>query len=311
MRRDQHSTATQLPYLDTFAKAAELSSFTATARALRLTQAAVSQRVQALEKELGVSLFRRRGGRVSLTDAGRKLYDYAQQILGLHQLAREQVAGQRAPVTGELSVAASSIPGEHLLPEYLAIYRKRYPHVRVRVTVVDTQAVLYKVQRGEAQLGLVGAKADQPDLEFQPFATDAMVLVVPAGHSLSGRKQISMRQLCQLPLVLREAGSGSRDCFEEALRRARRSLADLQVALELGSNEAIKEAVHRGMGAAILSRHAVNKELQTGELQAVRIDRLNLERHLYAVFDRRRALPIPARLLLDLLHAKSRTPAGA
>jgi DNA-binding transcriptional LysR family regulator len=304
MPRDQPPAAMQLPYLETFAKAAELSSFTATARALRLTQAAVSQRVQALEKELGVSLFRRRGGRVSLTDAGQKLYAYAERILRLHREAREQITGQTAPVAGELSVAASSIPGEHLLPEYLAIYRERYPHVRVRVMVADTHAVLRSVERGEAQLGLVGAKGHHPDLEFQPFATDEMVLVATSEHRVGTRQRITVAQLSKLPLILREPGSGSRECFEEALHRAGQSLADMKIALELGSNEAIKEAIHRGMGAAILSRHAVKKELQTCQLQAIRIDGLNLERDLYAVFDRRRALAIPARLLLDLLHAK-------
>src|SRR5438094_7105295 len=106
----------QLPYLETFSKAAELSSFTGAAKALRLTQASVSQRVQALEKTLGTPLFKRQGGRVLLTDAGRKLYDYAQRILDLHRQARQLITGHDAPAGGELSLAASSIPGEHLLP---------------------------------------------------------------------------------------------------------------------------------------------------------------------------------------------------
>src|SRR5437763_3416715 len=97
--------ADQLPHLDTFAKAAELSSFTAAARALGLTQAAVSQRVQALEQALGVPLFRRQGGRVLLTDAGQRLYPFARHILDLHREAREALTGQKAPLTGELALA--------------------------------------------------------------------------------------------------------------------------------------------------------------------------------------------------------------
>ena len=307
MSRDHNRGARQLPYLETFAKAAELSSFTATARALRITQAAVSQRVQALERELGVALFRRRGGSVTLTDAGQQLYGYAERILALHREACEQITGQELPLGGDLSIAASSIPGEHLLPDYLAIYRQRYPHVRVRVTVADTQAVVDKVERGDAQVGLVGAKGEHRNLEFQPFASDEMVLVVPHQHALGKRDRIAIAQLAKLPLILREAGSGSRESLDEALHRARRSLADMNVTLELGSNEAIKEAIHRGMGAAILSEHAVSKELQSGRLHALRIDGLNLQRRLYAVIDRRRALPIPARLLLDLLQTKTAT----
>ena len=110
----------QLPHLETFVKVAELSSFTAAAHALDRTQAAVSQRVQALEGELGVSLFHRRGNGVLLTDAGRRLYPVAQQILRLYEEARAAVTGQPAPVQGELSLGASSVPGEHLLPALLS-----------------------------------------------------------------------------------------------------------------------------------------------------------------------------------------------
>src|SRR5690349_17384515 len=134
--------ADQLPHLETFARAAELSSFTAAARALGLTQAAVSQRVQALEQALRVPLFRRQGGRVLPTEAGQRLYPYAQRILALHREARQEVTGQKAPLVGDLSLAASSIPGEHLLPAILSAFGQRYPFVQVRVTVTDSATVL-------------------------------------------------------------------------------------------------------------------------------------------------------------------------
>src|SRR6516162_1757028 len=156
--------ADQLPHLETFVKAAELSSFTAAARVLGLTQAAVSQRIQALEGALDVSLFQRRAGRVALTEAGQRLYTYAERILALHREAIQEIAGHKSPLTGELSLAASSIPGEHLLPELLATFGARYPHVQVRATVTDSQSVLRQVEYGEANLGLVGGKMDNPDL---------------------------------------------------------------------------------------------------------------------------------------------------
>lgn len=111
-----------LPHLETFTEAAERSSFTRAARALGLTQAAVSQRIHALERELGVPLFHRTGGKVELTDAGRRLHEYARRILDLHREARREVAGKVSPVVGELVIAASSIPGEHLLPTLLAAF---------------------------------------------------------------------------------------------------------------------------------------------------------------------------------------------
>ena len=295
--------ADQLPHLETFAKAAELNSFTGAARALGLTQAAISQRIQALEGALDVSLFQRRAGRVSLTEAGQRLYGYAERILALHREAIQEVAGHKSPLTGELSLAASSIPGEHLLPELLATFGSRYPHVQVRATVTDSQSVLRQVEHGEAHVGLIGGKMDNPDLEFRPFASDRLVLVVPAAHAWSRRRRVPLAQLAEQPLILREAGSGSRWCLERALGHAGKSLRDLRVALELGSNEGIKEAVLRGLGIAFLSTRVVQKELHDGRLHAVQVAGLPLAREMFAVWDRRRALPIAARLFLDLLPA--------
>jgi DNA-binding transcriptional LysR family regulator len=292
----------QLPYLDTFSKAAELSSFTAAARALRLSQAAVSQRVQALEKKLDTPLFRRQGGRVLLTEAGQKLYDYAQRIMDLHREARRQVTGHDAPVAGELLLGASSIPGEHLLPALLSAFGQKHAHIRVRATVSDSMAVMAQVERAQVSLGLVGRKVDKPHLEFRYLASDRMVLVVPPGHALSKRKKVSVKQLPRYPLVLREVGSGLRHCFEKSLEKAGLSLADLRVALELGSNEAIKEAVLRGVGIAILSTFAVQKELKTSRLHALEVSDLHCDRDMFIVQDKRRVLPFPARLFLNFLE---------
>lgn len=300
----------QLPFLDTFARAAELSSFTAVAQALGLTQAAVSQRIQALEQSLGRSLFHRQGGRILLTEAGRQLYPFAQRILLLHQEAREQVTGQKVPVAGDLHLAASSIPGEHLLPADLSGFRKQYPHVQVRVAITESQTVLQQVEQGQAQLGLVGMKSDNAHLEFRSFACDQMVVIVPAGHPWGRRRRLTVKQLRQQPLILREVGSGSRLCLEHALAQTDLSLRDWTIALELGSNEAIKEAVLQGMGVAILSTHAVHKEIQRKLLHALPVTDLPLKRDMFLVWDRRRVLPIPARLFFQYLDPCPGKPGG-
>src|SRR5262249_35138798 len=129
-----------------------------------------------------------------------------------------------------------------------------------------------------------------------------MVLVVPASHAGLRRRRVSLKQLAQQPLIVREAGSGSRWCLEQALARVGKSLHDLRIVLELGSNEAIKEAVLRGLGAAFVSNLAVQKEIQAGQLHALRVTRLPLERELFVVWDRRRVLPIPARIFLHFLE---------
>jgi DNA-binding transcriptional LysR family regulator len=293
----------ELPHLDTFAEAAERSNFTAAARALGLTQAAVSQRIHALERELGVPLFRRTGGKVELTDAGRRLHAYARRILDLHREARREVTGHEPPVEGELAIAASSVPGEHLLPALLAAFGPKYPRVRVRAAVSDSAGVIDQLERGAVSVGLVGRKPASVHLDVRHLADDRMVLVVPRGHALARKKSVTVDRLATHPLVLREAGSGLRHSFEAALTRAGRSLADLPVALELGSNEAIQEAVLRGVGVAILSTLAVRKEVAAGRLVALEIDGLCCEREMFVVTDRRRVLPTPARLFVNLLEA--------
>jgi DNA-binding transcriptional LysR family regulator len=297
-----HPQDVQIPHLETFSRAAELSSFTAAAKVLGITQAAVSQRVQALEKTLDMPLFKRHGGRVILTEAGQKLYRHAQRILDLHREARRDITGHDTPAGGELVLAASSIPGEHLLPVLLSHFRQKHPHIQVRASVSDSMDVMRRVEHGEVSLGLVGRKADNPHLEFRHLASDRMVLVVPPVHPLSKRCTLSVKQLARYPLVIREVGSGLRHCFEKALDRAGLSLADLQVALELGSNEAIKEAVLNGVGIALLSTYAVAKELAARRLHALVVRDLQCDRDMFIVQDRRRVLPLPARLFLLFLE---------
>ncbi len=283
-------TVEPLPHLETFVEAAERRSFTAAARALRVTQAAVSQRVQQLEKAIGVPLFRREAGRVSLTEAGQSLHDFARRILTLHDEARAAVAGTQQTVTGELILGASSIPGDHLLPGVLASFRKRHPKVRVRVEGGDTASVLKMVERGEVHIGLVGGKKDSSHLVFDEFARDRLVVVVRPTHPWRRRRRVSLSELARQPLILREGGSGSRAFMEQAIAATGKSV-ELNIAMELGSNEAVKEAVSEGVGVAVLSRLAVQRDVDSGHLHALEISGLMLDRPMYVATDQRRALP--------------------
>lgn len=292
----------QLPYLETFSKAAELGSFTGAAKTLGMSQAAVSQRLQALEMALGTSLFERRGGRVLLTDEGRILYDYARRILDLHREVRYKVTGQHIPSTEDLYLGASSIPGEHLLPALLSAFGQKHTNIRIHATISDSMRVMAQVERGEVSLGLTGRRAEKPHLQSRLLASDRLVVIVPSDHPLSKRKEISVKHLTRHPLVLREVGSGTRHCFEKAIEHVGLSIIDLRIALDLGSNEAIKEAVQRGVGIAVLSAYAVQKELKSRQLHLLQINDLHCERDMFIVQDKRRVLPFAARLFLLFLE---------
>ena len=296
----------KIPHLETFAKAAELASFTRAAESLCVTQAAVSQHIRALELELGVALFHRHGGRVVLSDAGRRLYDYAQRILALHAEARREL-GRAIEVSGELRLGASTVPAEHFLPRLLAQFRQLHPKVHVLAEVGDSEAVLTWVKGSKAELALVGTRLAADWADYRVFASDRLTLVCPPDHPFSTQPEVSLEELRSEPLVLREKGSGTRACFERALQAKGASLEGFQVVLELGSNEAIKDAIMRGLGLSVLSVHVVARELVAGTLKESLIEDLDLTRELYVVVDRRRPLAAAARAFFAFLQTQQLT----
>ena len=297
------SGLTELPHLATFATVAERSSFTAVAADLGITQAAVSQRIALLENQLQVSLFNRRAGRISLTEAGQRLYPYARKILDLHAQARTDLGGFQPTLAGDLPIAASSIPGECFLPALLTAFHEAHPGVHVRATVSDSGSVMQDIEKGQAMIGLVGQEAEKPNLEFRPIGSDSLVLVVGSGHRWATRKRIPLKALTGESLIIRERGSGSRCALEKSLLRSGTSLAVLNITLELGSNTAIKDAVKRGLGIAFLSRLAVHGELNDRELQAIEVSGLSLARQFYLVYHRRRPLSPAASAFLHFLES--------
>jgi DNA-binding transcriptional LysR family regulator len=298
----------ELPYLSTFVRSAEQGSFTAAAAELGITQAAVSQRMALLEKELRVLLFNRRAGRITLTEPGQRLYGYARKILDLSEQARSDLGGFHPVVGGNLAIAASSVPGECFLPALLSAFHVEHPQVHVRATVSDSSTVMKEVESGQASVGLVGQKANKTSLESRPIGRDFLVLVIPTSHPWATRKSISLKALTREPLILREEGSGSRRALEKSLERADTPLADLNVTLELGSNAAIKDAVKQGLGVAFLSRLAARRELDSGELRAVAVRGLDLTRSFYIVYHRRRPLSAAASIFLQFLETHPLDP---
>jgi DNA-binding transcriptional LysR family regulator len=171
----------------------------------------------------------------------------------------------------------------------------------VRAKVVDSAEVFGLVERGEAQLGMAGRPCDSPHLEQRAFGRDEILLVLSPKHPLAKSPAVTLEQVRGESLLLREPGSGSRQCVEQALDQAGLTLAELNVAAEVSSNEALREMVLRGAGVAFLSKFAVAADVDSQRLAAVPVTGLNLTREFYAVYDRRRALALPARLFLELL----------
>ena len=278
--------------LAAFCAVVERESFSRAASTLGVTQPAVSQQVRALEKRLGTQLLDRSGRRVVPTDAGTRLYRSAQRLLALEdQLLTELSLPATGPLTGVLEIGASTGPAAIVLPLLLCEFHEANPSLDVRLSVHDTQTVVSLVAERELELGIVGAARRRRAVEFEPFFSDAVILVCPPGHPSAGRT-IDVDELPGIPLVLMQEGAGVRQLLEDELRRQGKRLRDLNVELVLGLQESVKSAVQAGYGATFISRRAVEAELASGALAAINTEGLDLQRQISIV---RAAGRVPSR----------------
>jgi DNA-binding transcriptional LysR family regulator len=271
-----------LRQLQTFVEVVERGSFSAAADALGVTQPAVSQQIQTLERMLGAPLIDRSGRRAAPTDRGEVLHRYALRMLTLRdELARELAQDSDQP-TGHLVVGASTGPGEHVLPQLLGGFRAAHPRVEVTLRVDATGSVIDRVLDRGLELGVVGARRSHRALEFEPFLRDRVVLAVPAGHRFAGRI-VTLAELVAEPQVVMQPGAGVRTVIEDELRQRGVRVRDLTVAMESGLQESAKSAVEAGYGVCFLSSLAVAKELRLGSLATAEVEGLDPVRDFYSV----------------------------
>ncbi len=285
-----------LYHLQTFHQVAVERSFTRAARKLHLSQPAVSMHVRSLERHYGAPLFDVRHRRVYLTPEGETLLGYTSRLFALLRDAGAAVAETRALERGRLAIAASTTIGVYLLPALLSDFSKRYPGIRLSLTIGTSAAVLAQVLAEQVPFGMVEAPVTQPGVEVWPFADDALVLVVPPDHPWASAGQIELEQLRGARVLRREAGAGTRSLIDAALERAG---ITVETAMELGSPEALKQAVMAGLGITWLSRLAAQRELASGALVAITTPGLELKRTLSVIIARGRRLPRAAQAFLD------------
>lgn len=296
----------QFSYLRTLIAVVERGGFSAAAQALGISQPAVSQQVQRLEKELGVMLLRRgRRGIVEITLCGEAVLDFARTTLAAYDALREELDRQRDLVAGELRLAASTIPGEYLVPQLMADFRAQHPDVEARVTVGDTADVVRQVLAGECDLGFIGAPVERPGLTQERLATDEVVLAVYPGHPFAGREQVSWEEALAQPLILREQGSGTRQTVERALSAQGKALPPESVALTLGSTQAVVQAVRDRLGIGFVSRRAVTRVPPAERLPTVGIEGLALARDLFITYQATRITSPLLRAFLAFAQEKS------
>lgn len=258
-----------LEQLRIFVAVAELEHMTRASQSLNLTQSATSAAIAALESRYATKLFNRIGRRIELTDAGRVFLVEARAVLARAAVAETVLSDFAGLARGSLSLAASQTVGNYWLPPLVHRYQSLHPGIKLALRIGNTEQVAAWVIEGIADLGIIEGKLDEPALAIQPIADDELVLVVGARHPWAKRRSIAPRDLKASRWVLRERGSGTRAIFEEALAKFGLAASDLDVALELPSNEAVRSAVAAGAGATVISRLVVAALLKTKALVAL------------------------------------------
>jgi DNA-binding transcriptional LysR family regulator len=255
-----------LEQLRVFIAVAERLHVTQAAEALNMTQSAASAAVQALETRLATALFHRLGRRIELTEAGRVLLPEARAVLARALEAEQALAELEGLLRGRLRLWASQTIAGYWLPPFLHRFNIAHPQVKLELHIGNSLQVSRAVLDGEADLGFIEGGNEEPLLAHIPVAVDRLVFVAAASHHLASRKSIEGSDTLKTRWVLRERGSGTRQIFEEALRKYGIDLDELDIAMELPSNEAVRSAVEAGAGATVISRLVVAEGLSAGSL---------------------------------------------
>lgn len=254
--------------LQVFHAVARFLSFTKAAEALHMTQPAVTFQVKQLEEQFNTRLFDRKHSRVSLTEAGIVVYEYAERIMGMYGELQNRVGEISGQVRGLLTLGASTTIAEYLLPRILGDFKDLYPEVQVRLNVGNSERIISMVEDNTVDLAIVEGSVANKTLMVSHCCSDEMVLVMPSDHILNKKSKVSAADLLKYDFISREVGSGTREVINEYIVSAGLHPADLRITMELGSPESVKGAVEGGLGISIVSQSTVKKEVTLGSLVA-------------------------------------------
>lgn len=258
-----------LEQLRIFAEVARQQHLTRAAERLNLTPSAVSSAIKALEERYNTSLFNRIGRRIELNETGRIFLNEAEAVLARSHAAELTLAEISGLQRGNLNIYASQTIASYWLPPLLAKFHTLYPAIQLRLTIGNSEQVSHAIREGMADTGFIEAEIDDPALHKEAVGTDQLIMVVGQSHPWGRLQQLSLQQLPQSDWILREQGSGTRAAFEHYLRACKFDPAQLPIALELPSNEAICAALNAGTYATVLSALAAHPHLAAGTLKQV------------------------------------------
>lgn len=299
----RHTTFRQL---EVFEAIARLGSFTRAAEELFLTQPTISMQAKKLAETVGLPLFEQIGKKVFLTDAGRELHKTCREIFKHLSHFEMTAADLKGLKQGTLRLAVVTT-AKYFAPRLLGPFCQKYPGIQVSLKVSNRERVLERLADNQDDLYILGQPPEELEAIAEPFLENPLVVLAPANHPLAGKKKIPLARLAQEPFLLREPGSGTRKALERLF--ADHGLA-IQVRMELGSNEAIKQAIVGGLGVSVLSQHTLALDAPMGQLAVLNVTGFPIERQWYVVYPAGKQLSIVARTFLDYLKQAPKLTGG-
>lgn len=268
--------------LKVFHTVASRLSFTKASEELNISQPAVTKHIKEIENQLHTKLFDRKGTSVQLTPSGKVLFEYAEKIRNVYRDLEFEISQMNQQHKGKLIIGASTTVAQYVLPELLARFKSYYKELKIELIAHNTEMISELLKEGKIDLGIIEGESQSSYFEYRKFRRDEIVLVAKTGHPLV-RKAINLRDLYSVDLVLREHGSGSLEFVLNRLKEQGINTDELNIVMQLGSSESIKNYLLHSDSVAFLSISTVLSELKSNSLSIVDIKNFTIERDFHFI----------------------------
>jgi DNA-binding transcriptional LysR family regulator len=286
----------------TYVKVVENQNLSKTADEFGISQPAVTKQIQCLEEIFGVLLLERSGRKLKPTEAGEILYNQAREVIKAVEKTERAMEDLAESRKGSLSLGASTIPGQYILPHLIKIYKDNFSSISISMDIADTEKIFSRVVERELDVGIVGAWINNRKVDGFQWLEDELVVIVPKNHKLARNQEVKMDSLLHEHWIFREKGSGTRKAVEGLLTTHGIRKEDLNIYMEAGSTEAVLAMVESGMGISIVSRWAV-KRIEQRKMKAIILDEADARRSFYVIYPRQKVRRKSVNDFLDYLKS--------
>ncbi len=278
-----------LKQLEAFVHVAEGGSFSKAAKELFLTQPTVSAHISSLEKELNVRLFIRNTKEVNLSEDGKELYKYAKQMIDLEKKIEECFGAREKDAKHSISIAASTIPAQYLLPKILLKFNEKFPDEQIKISESDSSKVVMQIVDNMVDVGFTGTVLEKKHCKYVPFYKDELVIITPNTEkyrAIIEEHGDDISWILKEPVIMREEGSGTRKEAEKLLKNLKIDPSSLDIVASIANQETIKKSVRQGLGISITSKLAAEDEVEAGFILACPIPGIDSGRDINLVYNK-------------------------